>query len=276
MMSNEQRTTLIVGGTGKTGRRVAERLSARGMAVRIASRAGAPPFDWEEPGTWHAALHDVGAVYLAYYPDLAAPEAADRIRRFSTLAVERGVRRIVLLSGRGEEHVLPSERAVAESGAAFTILRAAWFCQNFSEGQMLPDVLGGEVAFPAGGVSEPFIDADDIADVAAAALTDERHAGLTYELSGPRLLTFADAAEEIAQASGRPVRYLPISFEQYAVALAQHVPAAYVTFMIDLFRHVLDGHNAHLSDGVERALGRKPRDFGDFARRAAAAGAWAR
>jgi len=274
-MKNEQ-TTLILGGAGKTGRRVAERLTARGLPVRLASRAGATRFDWADDSTWAAALRGAASVYMTYYPDLASPAAADQIRRLSALARGSGVRRIVLLSGRGEPQVLPAEQAVRESGVPFTILRAAWFCQNFSEGNLQEAVLSGEVAFPAGDVAEPFIDADDIADVAVAALTDDAHAGAIHELSGPRLLTFGDAVAEIARASGREVRYVPISFEEYASALAAHVPAEHVDFLVDLFRTILDGHNAHLSGGVEQVLGRNPRDFTDFARDAAAAGAWNR
>jgi uncharacterized protein YbjT (DUF2867 family) len=180
------------------------------------------------------------------------------------------------LAGRGEPGVLPSEEAVRKSGVAFTILRAAWFCQNFSEGHLLGPVLEGEVAFPAGNVAEPFVDAEDIADVAVAALTDEAHSGETYELTGARLLTFADAVAEISKAARRKVRYLPISSEQYAAALSAHVPAEYVTFLTQLFSEVLDGHNAHLADGVERALGRSPRDFSAYARDAASTGVWNR
>ena len=275
-MSVQQGTTLILGGTGKTGRRVAKRLRARGLPVRIGSRSGAPPFDWMDPGTWAALLQNVGSVYLAYHPDLAAPGAADTVRRFTQLVGESGVRRIVLLAGRGEPGTLPSEDAVRESGAAFTILQAAWFCQNFSEGYLLGPVLDGEVGFPAGSVAEPFVDAEDIADVAVAALTDDAHTGKTYELTGPRLLTFADAVAEIAKAARREVRYVPISSEQYAAALAPHVPAEYVTFLTELFRELLDGHNAHLADGVQRALGRSPRDFSAYARDAAASGVWNR
>ncbi len=275
-MNDQKETTLIVGGTGKTGRRVAERLTARGTPVRIASRTGTPPFDWSDPATWAPAVLGVSSIYLAYAPDLAMPEAAARIRAFTELAVAHGTRRIVLLSGRGVSATVPSERAVAESGAAFTILRAAWFGQNFSEGQLLEDVLAGEVAFPAGSVEEPFVDADDIADVAVAALTEDRHAGVIYDLSGPRLLGFAEAASSIAEASGRAVRYVPISPQEYASALSAHIPAGDAAFLSDLFCYVLDGHNAYVGDGVERALGRKARDFQAFVRSAAAAGAWAR
>jgi len=268
-------TTLILGGKGKTGSRVAQRLSARGVPVRNGSRSSTPPFDWNDQKTWAPVLRDVGSVYITYYPDLAVPGAAAHVGQLARQAVASGVRRLVLLGGRGEPQVLPSEQAVRDSGAEFTIIRAAFFCQNFSEGAMAPPP-GEGIVFPGGNVAEPFIDADDIADVAAAALTDDAHVGNTYELTGPRLLTFADAAAEISRASGREVRYVPVTFEEYAKVLAPHMPADHVAFFIDLFRYLLDGHNAHVADGVERALGRKPRDFRDFARDAAAAGAWAR
>lgn len=271
---NQQDLTLILGGTGKTGRRVAERLTKLRRPVRIASRTGAPAFDWHDDSTWAASLEGVRAVYLAYYPDLAVPEAAAHIRAFCERASSSGVARIVLLSGRGEAGVLPSEAAVRESGMAYTILRSAWFSQNFSEGHLLGPVLEGEIAFPAGEVAEPFVDLDDVADVAVAALTDDRHAGATYELTGPRLLTFEEAASEITRASARDVYYRPVSSATYATALADFMPSEHVTFLTQLFAEVLDGHNAYLADGVQRALGRSPRDFRDFAREAARAGVW--
>jgi uncharacterized protein YbjT (DUF2867 family) len=276
-MTTNQDTTLILGATGKTGRRVARRLLARGIPVRSGSRTGTPPFEWNDPHTWSAALlRDVGAVYIAYYPDLAVPAAAEQLRGFTEVAVRHGVRRIVLLSGRGEDGALPSEAAVRASGAALTILRAAFLCQNFSEGFLLDDVLRGEVAFPAGQVREPFVDADDLADMAVAALTGNDHAGATYDATGPRLLTFAEATAEIAAAAGRPVAFRSVSSEDYARALAAHLPGEDVAFFVELFRHVLDGHNSHLGDGVARVLGRPARDFRDYAREAATAGLWNR
>lgn len=266
--------TLILGGTGKTGSRVARRLAERGIGVRVASRAGQTRFDWDDDRTWPAAVRGATAAYLVYAPDLAAPGAADQVRRFTRLAVDHGVERLVLLAGRGEPQVAPAEHAVRESGVAFTILECAFFCQNFSEGMLAPEA--GAIVFPAGDVPEPFVDADDIADVAVAALTDSRHHGETYDVTGPGLVTFAGAAATIAAAAGRPIEYVPVSFDDYAGALAAHMAPDHVTFFIELFRSLLDGHNAHLGDGVERALGRKPRDFATYAREAAARGAWTR
>jgi uncharacterized protein YbjT (DUF2867 family) len=270
------KTTLVLGGTGKTGRRIVQRLTAGGLPVRAGSRSGEPPFDWGDESTWAPALRDVTAAYIVYYPDLVMPSAAPAIRAFAARAVDSGVRRLVLLSGRGEEETHASEQAVRESGADWTILRASWFAQNFSEDFLLEPVLSGEIALPAGDVPEPFVDAGDIADVAVAALTADSHAGQIYELTGPRLLSFGDAADEISKAAGRELRYVPVSPEQYASVLAEHIPAEHVAMLAEMFTRVLDGRNAHLTDAVERALGRRPRDFSEYARDAAAAGIWNR
>lgn len=267
--------TLILGGTGKTGRRVAARLAKQGLPVRIGSRSGHPPFDWNNPASWQPALENVHAAYVTYYPDLAFPGAAATVQSFVETAVRSGVRKLVLLSGRGEEGALLGEQAVRNSGVEWTIVRASWFCQNFSEDFLLEPVLAGEVAFPAGQMAEPFIDAEDIADVAAAALTDPRHAGQLYEVTGPRLLTFADAAGEISKATGRQILYVPVSPREYESALLQHgVPADFAGPLLQLITTVLDGRNSRVTDGVKRALGREPRDFSSYARDAAASGVW--
>lgn len=267
--------TLVLGGTGTTGRRVAERLKARGVRTRVGSRSGKPPFDWDDQNTWEPALENVRAAYITYYPDLAIPGAADAIREFTQMAVWLGVRRLVLLSGRGEEEAQLCEKVVQSFDADWTIVRSSWFSQSFSETFLREPVLGGEVALPVGDVREPFIDADDIADVAVAALTEDGHDGQIYEVTGPRLLTFADAVHEIATATKRDVRYVEVPLEAFESALAdQGLPVDAVQLMTYLFTTVMDGRNEHLTDGVQRALGRSPRDFGDFARSAAAAGAW--
>src|SRR5215210_7178320 len=266
--SQETKTTLVLGGTGKTGRRVVERLVARGLPVRVGSRSGEPPFDWEDEATWVPALRDVESVYVSYNPDLAVPGAVAVVRSFAKLAARSGVRRLVLLSGRGEPENERAERVVQEAGVQWTILRSTWFMQNFSEDYMLEHLLSGEIRLPAGDVPTPFLDADDIADVAVAALTEEGHAGQLYELTGPRSLTFAEAA-------GREVRYVPVSLEEHAAEAAEHgVPAEVVELLTYLFSEVVDGRNANTTDGVRLALGREPKDFTDYAREAAATGVW--
>jgi uncharacterized protein YbjT (DUF2867 family) len=274
-MTNNTHTKLILGGTGKTGRRVAAGLAARGVPVRIGSRSGTPPFDWNDPQTWGPALEGVDAAYVSYYPDLAIPGAAETVGAFAELAVQRGVRRLVLLSGRGEPGAERGEQAVRESGADWTILRSSWFSQNFSEDYLLDPVLSGVVALPAGAIPEPFVDADDIAEIALKAFTEDGHVGELYELTGPRLLTFADAVAQIAAASGREVAFVEVGMDEYAVAAGElGVPDDVIGLLRELFTEVLDGRNAHLTDGVQRALGREPRDFADYARATAATGVW--
>jgi uncharacterized protein YbjT (DUF2867 family) len=278
--TQETKMTLVLGGTGKTGRRVVERLAARDLPTRVGSRSGEPPFDWEEEATWAPALQNVGSVYVTYYPDLAVPGSVEAVRSLAKLAVENGVRRLVLLSGRGEPEAERAELALrevvdAKAGAEWTILRSTWFMQNFSEDYMLEHVLSGEIRLPAGDVPTPFLDADDIADVAVAALTEGGHAGKLYELTGPRSLTFAEAAAEISKATGREIRYEPVSLEEHAAEAAGHgVPVEVVELLTYLFAEVVDGRNADTTDGVQRALGREPRDFRAYAREAASTGVW--
>jgi uncharacterized protein YbjT (DUF2867 family) len=268
-------TTLILGASGKTGRRIAQRLTDLGRPVRLGSRTGTPRFEWHDRSTWGPVLEDVSRVYISYYPDIAAPGAVEIVGAFAREAVARGARRLVLLSGRGEVEAERAEQVVRDSGADVTIVRATWFAQNFSEGFMREGVLEGVLVLPASDTPEPFVDADDIADVAVAALTDDRHIGRLYELTGPRALTFAEAVAEIARASGRDVRYQPVGLDEYTAAMTDlGVPSEVVELTRYLFSEVLDGRNSQTVAGVEQALGRAPRDFGDYARDAAAAGAW--
>lgn len=262
-MTTERNVTVVVGGRGKTGGRVSARLEALGRPVRPVSPSAPAPFDWTDEKTWPRALAGASALYLTYYPDLAVPGAAEHVRRLSGLAVDEGVEKIVLLAGRGEPQVRPAEDAIRESGAAWTILECAFFMQNFTEGLLAPR--DGRIVFPGGEALEPFVDCEDIADVAVAALTDDTHIGKTYELTGPRLLGFAEAVDELSRAFGRRLTYVPVSFDQYAHGLAEHFPPAVVEFFIELFESLLDGHNAHVTGDLERVLGRRARDFRDYA-----------
>ena len=192
-----------------------------------------------------------------------------------SVAAGAGVRRVVLLSGRNEDGTLAAEAAVSGSGLEWTVVRSSFFNQNFSEAFLVQPIVDGTLYFPAGSVLEPFIDADDIAEVAVAALTDDRHVGQLYEVTGPRLLTFGDAVETIAAATGRRIDYVPISIDEFADGLrADGLPEDEVAFFAELFAAVLDGRNAYLTDGVERVLGRPPVDFRDYAEAAAATGVW--
>ncbi|MFD4564440.1 NAD(P)H-binding protein [Streptomyces sp. NPDC058251] len=267
-------TVLVTGATGRTGRRVAEAARAAGLTVRAGSRAQG--FDWEDASTWAGALRGADAAYLVYPTDVGSPAATQAVGALAREAVGLGVRRLVLLSSRGEERARPTEEALKSSGARWTLVRAAWFAQNFSEGPLVEGLRHGELVFPAGEVREPFIDVRDIADVVVAALTSgDRYVGQELAISGPRLMTFREAVAEISAATGGELTYVPVTARQYGDHLAGFgVPPEEVDFLVELFESLLDGRNSYLSDGVRQILGREPRDFTDFAREAAAAGVW--
>jgi uncharacterized protein YbjT (DUF2867 family) len=274
MTNTTNDTILVIGSTGKTGKRVTDQLEARGIPVRLGSRSADIPFDWENPQTWAPALADVDKVYITYYPDLAVPGSVDAVRKLTELAKDAGVSRLVLLSGRNEVEAERAEDVVTACGLDWTIVRCAFFSQNFNEGAWLEEVLAGSVSLPVRDVQEPFVDADDIADVVVAALTDDRHVGQLYELTGPRLLSFGDAVAEVAAAAGRDISFVSVSIDDYVAMLKEYgLPDDFIWLLNHLFTVVL-GSKAQLADGVQRALGREPRDFTDYAREAAATRVW--
>lgn len=276
-MNNDQNESpiLVLGATGKTGSRVATRLQQLGIPVRAGHRSATLPFDWQNNTTWQPALQGVKKLYLSFQPDLAVPGAIDTLERFCRQAVKSGVQKIVLLSGRGEDEARQAEDVVKNSGVDWTVLRASWFMQNFSESFILDDLLNGQVYLPPGEIPEPFIDAEDIADAAVAALTQPGHSNTLYELSGPRLMTFAQAVGEIALASGREIHYQQVPVADYVGYLREaQLPAEMVTLLEYLFSTVLDGRNASVTEGIQQSLGRAPRDFSAYIADTLNSGVW--
>ena len=272
----DEAPALIIGGTGKTGSRVVKGLIERGYPVRIGSRNAAVPFDWNLPATWRPAVAGTSAVYITYQPDLAVPGAVEAIREFAAVALAEGVSRMVLLSGRGEPEAEDAENALIASGADWTVVRASWFMQNFSETFLLDALGAGEVALPVGAVKEPFVDVEDIAAVVVAALTEPGHSGKLYEVTGPDLLSFEEAVSHIAEAAGRRIGFRRVAADDYAEALRKAgVTPEEISLLLYLFTTVLDGRNASLTDGVQQALGRAPGGFGDYVARTAPTGIWA-
>jgi uncharacterized protein YbjT (DUF2867 family) len=268
-------TTLVLGGTGKTGRRVGERLRRSGKQVRIGSRSAPVPFDWERRETWGLALRNVQSVYVTFQPDLAVPGALETVRAFFSQAIDGGVEKLVLLSGRGEPEAQEAEESLQATHADWTILRASWFNQNFSENFFLDPILAGEVALPRTLAAEPFVDVEDLVDIAVAALNTSAHSRRLYELTGPKAITFADGIDQIARASGRNIAYVPVSMDDYRAELVrQQVPTEYVDLVMYLFGTVLDGRNTPVTGGVEKALGRPARSFADYVQHTAATGIW--
>ncbi|MFD9909785.1 NAD(P)H-binding protein [Streptomyces sp. NPDC059063] len=268
---------LVLGATGKTGRRIVPRLRAAGHTVRAASRSGETRFDWSDRTTWAPALSGVTALYLV------TPAEPDPVTDFVAQAAAAGVRRFVVLSGRGAdvygESFLPAmaraERAVKEAGVDWTVIRPNNFAQNFDEDLFHAPLIAGRLALPVGTAPEPFIDVDDIADVAVALLTQDGHTHRVYELSGPRALSYGDAVAEIAAASGREMRFDALTPEQYVAELtAEGVPTAVAQELSAIFTFASEGHLSPLTTGVHDVLGRAPKDFSEYVKSAMANGAW--
>lgn len=273
---------LVTGATGKSGRRVVDQLRAGGLPVRAAARHGEHVFDWTDSRTWDSALEGVRSVYIVQL------DGTKLVRPFVERAVRHGARRIVLASGRGIDDpdyakdtggvldgILDSEAAVRESGLEWTISRPGWFAQNFSEGFFADAVRAGELRLPAGDGGASFVDARDIAAVVVAALTEDGHAGRTYELSGPRAVTLTEAAATISTVAGREVRYIPVTVAEYVADLVrQGLPPADAEAFAEVMAPLREGRDAYVSDGVTQALGRPPRSFTEFAESTAAEGGW--
>ena len=271
----KQKTPLILGSSGKTGRRVVERFSSKGLGFREGSRHSEIPFDWYDASTWQKALQGINAVYVVFSPDLAVPGAPEIIKHFVQVAKSCGVEHLVLLSGRGEEEAQSCEKIVMNSTLGWTIVRSSWFAQNFSESFFLDDILRGQVFLPVGEIREPFVDIEDIADVVFAALTDEKHKSQIYEVTGPALLGFREVVSKIAAATNRKIEFHQVSMDDYVKYMAEaDIPQDYVELIRYLLTEVLDGRNESLTDDVRRALGREPRSFNDYAKITAETGIW--
>lgn len=266
---------LVLGSTGKTGRRVAEKLQQLHLQLRLGSRNADLSFNWDEPGNWHQVLNGIEKVYIAFQPDLAVPQAVEKIILFTQTALQNKVKKLVLLSGRGEKEAEECEQVVISSGMDWTIIRASWFMQNFSEGFFLDSILSNEMMLPVINAKEPFIDVDDIADVVVASLTEEGHSQKIYELTGPELLSFKTATAIIAGKLGRPIEFNETTMEEY-VALLQsfQVPADFIWLIRYLFTELLDGRNESLTNDIERVLGRKPITFDEYVTKTIKTGVW--
>ena len=271
----EEKKILVLGGKGKTGRRVAKRLTKLGHNVRIGSRGENPSFDWDNPKTWPGVLEGMDMVYITFQPDLAVPGAAKAIEGFAAEAIEAGIKNMVLLSGKGEKEAELCEKVVINSGADWTIVRATWFNQNFSEGFLIDPILAGHVAMPKNEALVPYVDADDIADVVVAALLNDIHVGKTYQLTGPRQLTFEQVTREISRATARDIKFDSITRDKYTAMLKEfQVPDDFIWLINYLFTEVLVESNSVVTNDIEQVLGRKAKDFSEYASETAGTGVW--
>ncbi|WP_417611931.1 NmrA family NAD(P)-binding protein [Owenweeksia hongkongensis] len=267
---------LVIGGTGKTGRKVVERLQDLQQNVRIGSRSANPSFDWQDPTNWAEVLKGIDKVYITFQPDLAVPGALKAIETLTHNMKNSDVKKVVLLSGKGEKEAELCEQVIIHSGIDYSIVRASWFMQNFSESFFLDPIVAGQVALPNANAKVPYVSTDDIAEVATKVLLDDKYNGQIYELTGPRLLTFSEVVQEISIATGRDIQFTPISLPAYSDVMREHqVPEDFIWLINYLFTEVLGVQgNDVITDDVQRVLNRKPVDFSDFVMETAKTGVW--
>ena len=267
---------LVIGGTGKTGRRVVEGLTQLNHNVRIGTRRNDPAFDWDDPSTYSKALKGMDRAYIVYYPDLAVPGAKEAITSLTEAALKEGLEKVVLLSGKGETEAEACEQIVANSGLNYTLVRASWFNQNFSESFLLDPIIAGHVALPMPEAEIPFVDADDIAEVITKVLIDDSYNGQTITVTGPRKMTFKEVVETIAKGTNREIQFQPISIDEYSTVMkTAGLPDAYVWLFSYLFKEVLGNEeNQAVSHDIEKVLGRKATDFSEFVEKTATTGVW--
>jgi len=267
---------VVIGGTGKTGRRVVENLSQQGHHVRVGSRSGTPAFDWEDHSTYAPVLQGMDRAYIVYYPDLAVPGAKEAIAALTQVALKEGLEKVVLLSGKGEAEAEACEQIVADSGLNYTLVRASWFNQNFSEGAFLDFILARQVALPLPDAEIPFVDADDIANVVVKVLLDDGFNGKTITVTGPKKLTFPQVVQMMAQGIGKDIRYIPISIDAFKDGMkAAGLPDDYVWLFGYLFKEVLGNpDNQAVSDDVKKVLGREATSFEEYVNKTINTGVW--
>lgn len=272
----DTKNILVIGGTGKTGRKVVDKLNKLGHNVRVGSRSANPAFDWDRPETWSKAMDGMDKVYITFQPDLAVPGALEAIEELTKKAKKCHVKKLVLLSGKGEREAELCEQVVIHSGIDFTIVRASWFNQNFSESFFLEPILEGFVVLPQAEVKVPYVDTDDIADVVVEALLHDKHNGEIYQLTGPRALTFIEVINEIADATERSISFTPIALPAYTKVMKQQgVPSDVVWLIEYLFSEVLGNpNNTEITNDIEKVLGRKPKDFNQYVQETVATGVW--
>ena len=262
-------TFLILGGTGKTGRRLGQALTSAGHVARLASRHSAVRFDWHDQSGWPEALRGADGLFIV--GPGSATDWSPLLTDLLAAAAANGVARAVLLSARAVEFlpdgaVARAERALRAGPLPWTILRPAHFAQNFTEAMFASS--DGRILAPAGTGAEPFIDVQDIAEVAAAVLAGGTFDGMTLELSGPEAVSFTEAAAILAAVSGTPVRYADESEEDHVGRLrASGTPEGYIRWRMAMLGAIKRGDDAYLSDGVQQVLHRPPASFRAWAQR---------
>ena len=273
MMKNN--FVLVTAPNSKTGKQVVKLLKRENIPFRAASRSTSVPFDWENEKTWASAISGAHAVYVVIPPNLAFADMPQRLKAFLTYCEAVRVRRIILLSGRGEDEAAKIEEVALSNAIPTTVLRASWFAQNFSEGYFVEGVVNGQLAIPSKLVREPFIDTRDIAKAVVFALKDKSSNNYVFELTGPELLSFEDVAKKFTKHLDQSVTYVYMPIEDYINQLLQFgVSTDEIDLTRFLFGELLDGRNAYTTSDLSLLLGEQGTSFEQFIQHTKPSGVW--
>ncbi|SIN87726.1 ergot alkaloid biosynthesis protein, AFUA_2G17970 family [Parasphingorhabdus marina DSM 22363] len=266
---------LVTGGTGKTGSRLAKLLRASGHCPLVATRnpdsSDQVRLDWADSATYEAALDGVKAIYLVAPANV--PEPLTAMQPFIDRAIASGVERFVLLSASSLEEGGPMMGAVHrylhEQAPSWFVLRPTWFMQNFSEQQHLPTIRDEHAIYSATDDGRvPFIDADDIAAVAAVALTDPAMPNGDAILTGPRSLSYDEVAEVLSDALGITIIHQKLSEKDLAGRIQSGgLSRIYAELLAAMDTAIAAGGEDRLTDSVVVLTGKTPRDLTGFVAR---------
>lgn len=261
--------TLVIGGTGTTGSRVARKLRDQGSPAWIASRRGNRDhvrFDWHDSATHRDALAGVDAVYLVAPIGEADPEPI--MTPFLERAVREGVGRAVLLSASAVDPGTPGlgmvHNQVRDLFNEWAVLRPSWFMDNFTGDHLHAQAARkfGEIVSATGEGRVGFVAADDIADVAVAALTDPVPHNTDHIITGPEALSYDDVAAILGEVTGRPIRHRSVSTTELARRWTDRgMPPAFARLLTDLDAAIAAGAEDRTTPVVAEVTGHEPRLF---------------
>jgi uncharacterized protein YbjT (DUF2867 family) len=274
---------LVVGATSNNGAALLRRLDCAGVPARAASRrpeavkapaAELVPFDLHAPETFLGTVEGVERMYLIVPERLR--DVTRLTRRFLEFAAGAGVRRVVYLSGLGMEeleHAPPRqvEHIVTGMFPEWCLLRPNWFMQNFSHGRFHDDIVRHDrIVAPVGDARVSFIDVEDVAAAAQAALTATDGHNAAFPLTGSASLTFGEVAEKISEVAGRKIAYQALDMEDPDLLVKMGIPGANPVMVATLYNRVRRGAEAAIRDGLPTLTGTTPGTFAEFAKRNAA------
>lgn len=269
------RKILVTGATGTIGQALIKQLQTKNADFvagvrnveeakkKLPSVSNFVEFDFSNSATYEGAVENIDSVFVLGPPIVLNLE--ELVAPFLDFLKGKGINRVVYLSALGSENMklltfhTTLTQKIKDDGFDYTILKPSFFAQNFKNYEWENITERGVVYVPAGTGKAGFVDVNDIAAVAAAALTEDGHSGKTYEITGPEILGYQDAANLLSEVMGKQIVYPNPTPEEFGATLKQAgAPDFIASYMIDVYSMILNNHVNVLSNHVEEVTGKKP------------------